>query len=66
MTERTVMINVTKEVRDTIKILKKELTYDQYFSNLINSKKKKGVGVSISDSDSQITKSVPTKKRRFA
>ena len=42
MTERLVMINVTREFRDSIKTLKKELTYEEYFNYLLenNSGKK--------------------------
>ncbi len=40
MTERLVMINVTKEFRNKIKFLKRELTYQQYFDNLLISEGK--------------------------
>ncbi|MBC8503022.1 MAG: hypothetical protein H8D35_07885 [Nitrosopumilus sp.] len=35
MTERDVSINVTKALRDVIQNLKKELTYDQFLSELV-------------------------------
>lgn len=35
MPERSVMINVTPEFRAKIKELKRELTYQEYFDNLL-------------------------------
>ena len=35
MTERSVPMNVTKELRETIFSLKHELTYDEFLSKLI-------------------------------
>jgi hypothetical protein len=35
MYERQVIINVSKELREQIKTLKRELTYDQFISELI-------------------------------
>ena len=35
MYERQVIINVSKELRNTIKTLKRELTYDEFLSELI-------------------------------
>jgi hypothetical protein len=35
MYERQVIINVSKELRDTIKSLKRELTYEQFLSEMI-------------------------------
>ncbi len=40
MPERDVPINVTREFRDKIKTLKRELTYEQFLDNLINSGRK--------------------------
>lgn len=59
MSERGVIINVTSEFRAKIKALKHELTYEQYFTNLLEKER------SPEDQSSplaQITK--PTKERR--
>ena len=40
MPERAVMINVTPEFRAKIKALKRELTYEQYFENLLKNGEK--------------------------
>lgn len=41
MTERLVMINVTKEFRDKIKTLKREQTYEKFLDNLLDNSKGK-------------------------
>lgn len=56
MPERTVMINVTLEFRNKIKILKKELTYQQFFDNLID---KKSAGVSTTPTQGKKSPSIP-------
>ena len=35
MTERNVEIAITKEVRDELKALKRELTYDKFFQKIL-------------------------------